>query len=416
MKKSVIGALLTVMMLSVSACGSENSAETVNEPVAESTTEETVEETEVLETTEEPVTDDSIVEEPESDTEEQSTGTIPSSDEGWYQVYTDEPAIASVSGRSIWERNTDESEVSYEKQLLFVDGNVSATMTVPYTYTDVVYFNLGAGGSNEGVIKIDAYQFGYLLMGDFGEVTDEVIQQYEAYTEEDLLATSDLSKADASVDIENTDEIYKAVFDIERRYKSSDGTVDGNLYNGKMVVILDKVNHVGAFFHVCDIVEVGEATYADAENFEMAQNIVDTNYDEATIDKIVDSIQIAPASEASALADKAVQEYVKPEEEYADVTVTYINDSDVDLSKVNIFYLGGETNIDFGNIPAGSASSVVLNIPVNQYHLLDAEYYCGDQMLSYWARPIQPFHEEITVHISNIDMETGMYDIYITTK
>ena len=138
---------------------------------------------------------------------------------------------------------------------------------------------------------------------------------------------------------------------------------------------------------------------SETENAPAAEAVEEETIEETEMPDITEEPEVSVAEESVDTIEQAEvaaeEESAEPEGEYADVTITYVNESDVDLSKVNIFYLGGHSNIEFGSIPAGESSSVVLNIPLGEEHLLDAEYYCGDQMLSYWAVPIPSMQKEI---------------------
>ena len=226
----------------------------------------------------------------------------------------------------------------------------------------------------------------------------------------------DISIKDGEVEITNTDEVYQVVLDIEKQFESSEGAGDGNCVRGKIKICIDKINHVGAFFHICDIVKVGETSYSDTDSFNSAKKVVDESYDEETIKRITDSIKIVPVAEKEALANTIVDEYVEPETKLSDVTITYVNEGNIDLTEVKIFSLGEHTDIDFGSIPVGGSSSVVLNLPINEQHWLDAGYKCGEDSLSYWASPIPPFKTEITIYLSNIEDAMSNYNVSVCGK
>lgn len=402
MKKQFLLVLLTVLLV-FNACGKKaTETENVEEPVAE----ETVVEEEATEI------EDNIPEEPEEETQEK---TLPTSMEenGWQQIYN----VNETIERTVWEKDADIPDVwgSYEKHLVFEDDEVAAGLTVPYYYIDNIFFNTVMDGTSENRIIITNHQFGSIEMYKM-TVTDEMISEYDNYTETDWINNMDISIKDGDVEITNTDEVYQVVLDIEKQFESSEGAKDGNCVRGKIKICIDKINHVGAFFHICDIVKVGETSYTDIESFNSAKKIVDENYDEETIKRITDSIKIVPVTEKESLANTLVDEYVEPETKLADVTITYVNEGNIDLTDVKIFSLGEHTDIDFGSIPVGGSSSVVLNLPVNEQHWLDAEYDCADGMLPYWASPMPPFKTELTIYLSNIEDVNNNYNILICGK
>ena len=202
MKKQFLLVLLPAVLV-FSACG-KKATETEN-------VEETVVEETIVEEEPEEVQED-MSEEPEEEKQEESS-PISMEESGWRQIYD----VNETIERKVWQKDANSPNAwgSFEKHLIFEDDEVAAGLTVPYSYTDDFSFYTLIDGTSENRIILSNHQFGSIEMYKM-TVTDEMISEYDNYTESDWINNMDISIKDGEVEITNTDEVYQAVLDIER--------------------------------------------------------------------------------------------------------------------------------------------------------------------------------------------------------